>query len=133
MLVMLEMALIAALWGIAHRQLVGTMRFLTTMNQQGQTQINSSQNADAYKPLAQALSLLETGDPPSNPFVCNATILTSSGPAYFLVTFYQPTDGGSSSGTSNNESWTVTSTQQTVASSDLANWNSNLMPSTFSN
>ena len=128
MLVILEVALIAALWGIAHRQLVGTMRFLTTMNQQARA--STSQDADGYKPLARALSLLETGDPPdggSGVYTCNTTILTNSGPAYFLITYQkQPPSPGSS-----NESWTVTSTQQALGSSDMAGWNSNLMPSTF--
>ena len=136
MLVMLEMGLIAALWGVAHRQLVGTTRFLTTLNLQGQTQINSSRDVDAYKPLARALSLLETGDPPdggSGFYSCNVTILTLSGAAYFLVTFQkQPADTGPS-GSSNNETWTVTSIQRDVDGPGLADWNSNLMPPTFSN
>jgi hypothetical protein len=129
MLVLLEVALIAALWGIAHRQLVSTMRFLTAMNQQGQSQ--STQNVDGYKPLARALSLLETGDPkyqgqPVNPFTCNVTILTSSGPAYFTIVYLKGTDVSGSS----NETWTVTSSQQFPTSlSEAATWDT--MPPTF--
>jgi hypothetical protein len=132
MLVILEVALMAALWGIAFRQLATTSRMLDYLNQQGQTQLASSQTVDGYKPLARALSLLETGEPPdggTGVYTCNATILTSSGPAYFLITYQKQTDdpGGSNS---SNESWTVTSVQQfPTSSSEAANWDT--MPSTF--
>jgi hypothetical protein len=129
MVVMLEAALMAALWGIAFRQLASTTRMLDFLNQQGQTQLASSQNVDGYKPLARALSLLETGEPPdggTGVYVCNATVLTSSGPAYFLIT-YQKQDGSSGS---SNEGWTVTSVQQFPTSSQqAANWDT--MPATF--
>jgi hypothetical protein len=129
MLVILEVALMAALWGIAFRQLSSTMRMLDYLNQQGQPQLGSSQNVDGYKPLARALSLLETGEPPDGGtgfYTCNATILTSSGPAYFLIVYQKVEDGSSSS----NESWTVTSTQQYPSSSaQAASWDN--MPATF--
>jgi hypothetical protein len=130
MLVILEVALIASLWGIAFRQLAATARMLDYLDQQGQTQLDPTQDVDGYKPLARALSLLETGEPPdggSGVYTCNATILTSSGPAYFLIT-YQKQDG-QASGTS-NESWTVTSVQQfPTSSAQAAAWDT--MPATF--
>jgi hypothetical protein len=129
MLVMLEVALMAALWGIAFRQLTATTRMLDYLNQQGQTQLGSSQVVDGYKPLARALSLLETGEPPdggTGVYTCNATILNASGPAYFLITYQKSTDESNSS----NETWTVTSVQQFPSSaSQAANWDT--MPATF--
>ncbi len=128
MLVMLEVALIAALWGIAHRQLTSTMRFLTQFSP---VQVSPSLN-DAYKPLARALSLLETGDPPvphvdgqQRYYACNATILTANGPAYFTVTYVESPGGSSSAGTT----WTVTSAQQYPTGAAAATWDT--MPSTF--
>jgi hypothetical protein len=132
MLVMLEVGLMAALWGIAFRQLATTTRMLDYLNQQGQTQLGSTQNVDGYKPLARALSLLVTGEPPdggTGVYTCNATILTSAGPAYFLITYQKSTDhpGGSSA---SNESWTVTSTQQFPTSpAQATSWDT--MPATF--
>ena len=126
MLVILEMALIAALWGIAFRQLAATSRALDYLNQSNPTQLGTNQTIDAYKPLARALSLLETGDPPdggSGVYVCNTTIMTTSGPTYFLIT-YQRQDG-----TGNNEVWTVTASQAFPDPSEAPGWDN--MPSTF--
>jgi predicted small integral membrane protein len=37
--------------------------------------------------LARGLALLETGSPPSDPYVCSVVINTSAGPRSFTVTF----------------------------------------------
>ena len=132
MLVMIEVALIAGLWGIAHRQLVATMRFLAAMNQQAQAA--GLRQADGFKPLARALSLLETGDPtyqgqPVDVFTCNVTVLTGSGPAYFTVTYQKQAQVAGSDG----ETWAVSSTRHQVSDGEMAGWNANLMPSSFAN
>ena len=131
MLVMLQMALIAALWGIAYRQLTATTRFLSQFTQ---SQTTSSSNNDGYRPLARALSLLETGDPPGvgphvdgqqRYYTCNATILTATGPAYFTISYAEQPGGSSAAG----YTWIVTSTQSQTTPSDPSTWDN--MPSTF--
>ena len=132
MLVMLEVGLIAALWGIAHRQLTSTMRFLTQFGASGQAPGQTAPVAgnDSLKPLARALSLLETGDPPdggSGVYTCNATLLVASGPAYFTITYLKAPGGSPASG----ETWSVSSTQQAPDPSQAATWDT--MPPTFGN
>jgi hypothetical protein len=120
MLVVVQMTLLISLWGVAYRQLGAAMRLLKAMN--GTTPAVS----DGYKPLALALAALETGDPPSSGQTYSCSILTPTGPAYFLVTFLMPTDKPNPDA-SGNETWTV-STQQ-VDQSGSSGWPT--LPSSF--
>jgi hypothetical protein len=104
MLVVVQMTLLIALWGVAYRQLGATMRLIAAMP--GGTPTVS----DGYKSLALALALLETGDPPANGQTYSCSILTPSGPTYFLITFLSTTDNPNPDN-SQNEKWTVSSQQ----------------------
>ena len=104
MLVVVQMTLLVALWGVAYRQLGAAMRLISAMPG------GSPAVSDGYKPLALALAALETGDPPASGQTYSCTILTPNGPAYFLVTFLSSTDSPNPD-QSQNEKWTVSSKQ----------------------
>ena len=113
MLVVVQMTILIALWGVAYRQLAATMRLLSSLPG-GTIQVD-----DGYKPLALALALLETGAPANDVESYTTKIITSNGPAYFLVTFLK-SDEASNPDHSANENWTVSSRQ--IDRSELGNW-----------
>jgi hypothetical protein len=113
MLVIVQMTLLIALWGVAYRQLGATMRLIAAMPG------NTPSTSNGYKPLALALALLQTGDPPANGQTYACSILTPNGPAYFLVTFLSSTDNPNPD-QSQNERWTVSSQQ--VVQTGLTGW-----------
>lgn len=120
MLVVVQMTLLIALWGVAYRQLGAAMRLISAMPG------GSPTVSDGYKPLALALAALETGDPPASGQTYACTILTPTGPAYFVVTFLSSSDNPNPDN-SKNEKWTVSSQQ--VAQGGLGNWPA--LPSSF--
>jgi hypothetical protein len=83
--------LFTALLSIAYQQLQSAV-LVETVNEQESLRDQGSVQAVAY-----GLELLETGTPPSDPYVCGVTIQTTMGPHSFVVTF-------ASNGTSG---WTV--------------------------
>ena len=103
MLVVVQMTLLMALWGVAYRQLGAAMRLIAAMPG------GAPAVGDGFKPVALAVALLETGDPISGT-TYSCTILTTSGPAYYLIAFKSSTDGANPD-QSANEKWTVTTTQ----------------------
>jgi hypothetical protein len=120
MLVVVQMTLLIALWGVAYRQLGSTMRLIAAMPG------TNPAVSDGYKPMALALALLETGDPPANGQTYSCSILTPSGPTYFLVTFLSTSDNPNPDN-SRNEKWTVSSQQ--IAQGDAGGWPT--LPSSF--
>jgi hypothetical protein len=78
---------------LAYGQLATLLRTQTARARQVQRDQGSTVAAAA------GLALLETGLPPTNPYVCGATIDMPSGPASFTVTFASSAGG----------TWTVTS------------------------
>jgi hypothetical protein len=116
MLVVMEMLLLLALWGVAYRQLASAMRLVNVL---AKTQPSGTPQL-ANKPVARALILLETGDPPGDAYVCGVAIQGTGGPAYFLVSF-TPAEGSLSPGApSGSKQWTVHSIQ--VQQSDLTGY-----------
>ena len=77
--------------------------------------LQSRRDEGSIQALARGLALLETGFPPSDPYMGGVIINTSTGPRSFTVTF--ASEGG------NN--WSVLSTPT------AANENPPTMPSTF--
>jgi len=101
--------LFAALLGMAYQQLQSAV-LIETVNEQ-----EAQRDQGSVQALALGLQLLETGTPPSDPYVCGVTVQTATGPSSYVVTF---TANGSSS-------WTVQAARlQTGQSPDP-------MPSTF--
>ena len=81
LLVVVFMVLFFALWSVAYHQMAADLRFEAVQAQRVLRDEGSTQA------LAQALALLETGLPPSQPYACGVTVNTSTGPRSFAVTF----------------------------------------------
>ena len=81
MLVLVFIVLFLALLGVAYRQTAAALRIESVRSLQIQ------RDEGSIHALARALALLETGNPPSDPYVCGVTITTSTGPHSFTVTF----------------------------------------------
>lgn len=79
------------LLGVACRQTAGALRVEAVRKQQ------AVRDQGSVHALARGMALLETGRPPSNPYVCGLSIDTPLGVRAYKVTF-------TSSG---NDSWTV--------------------------
>jgi len=81
MLVLVTVALALSFYSLAHRQVAAALR--------AETLSVSLEHRDegGLHALAQAITLLETGDPPSTPYVCKTTITTTSGPREYAVTY----------------------------------------------
>jgi hypothetical protein len=120
MLVVVQMTLLVAIWGVAYRQLGAAMRLISAMPG------SSPAVGDGFKPLALAITLLETGDPPSSGLTYTCSLLTAGGPEYFLITFTSSSDG-SNPDASSNEKWTVSSQQ--VSESGLGSYSP--LPASF--
>jgi len=92
MMVLLFNVLFVALLGVAWRHTASALRLATVREKQTQ------RDEGCLHALALAMRRLETGLPPSTPYVCIATIDTRDGPRSFTVTFTQQTEP---------EKWTI--------------------------
>jgi hypothetical protein len=81
MLVFVFLVLFLLFLGMAYAQLTSALRIETAHAQQ------VVRDQGAIPAVAQGLALLETGLPPSNPYVCATTITGSTGARSFTVTF----------------------------------------------
>ena len=81
MLTMFFSLLFLSLLGVAWRGTASALR--------GQSirEIQTRRDEGTIPALARAMRLLETGPPPSDPYVCGLTLDTSDGPRSFTVTF----------------------------------------------
>jgi hypothetical protein len=70
-----------ALLGLAYSQLAAALRVQTVCALQAQ------RDQGSIPALARGLALLETGSPPSEPYICAVTINTPTGPCSYTVTF----------------------------------------------
>lgn len=109
LLVLLFLVLMFSLMALAYGQLGAALRLETARAQQTQRDEGSLQA------LAKGLALLETGLPPTDPYVCGVVVTTSTGTSSFTVTF--TSEGG------NN--WSVHSAPTVVSE------NPQPMPSSF--
>ena len=80
-LVLIFVVLFLSLLGVAWRRVASVLRVSSVRAAQVQ------RDEGSILALARALHLLETGLPPSSPYVCGVTINTSTGPRTFTVTF----------------------------------------------
>jgi hypothetical protein len=108
-LVLFFSVLFLGLVGIAYRELCTAIRLQSLRAAQ------ADRDEGAIQALARGLYLLETGLPPSNPYVCATTVDTSSGAHEYTVTF--ASQGGTS--------WTVSVTPTLPGDTPQA------MPATF--
>jgi len=94
MLVLVFLALLLTLWGLSYRQVASALRIQTLRSQ------FTFRDQGNLQALAQGLTLLQSGIPPTDPYVCATTIQMPSGSASYTLTF------------SSNEPnvWTVQST-----------------------
>ena len=81
MTVSVFLVLMLALTSVVHRHLSSTLRI-----EKARVQAQRRDEALIHA-LARALDLLETGLPPSDPYVCATTIDTSQGPESITVTY----------------------------------------------
>jgi hypothetical protein len=109
MLVFVFLVLFLMFLGMAYAQLTSALRIETAHAQQ------VVRDQGSIPAVARGLALLETGLPPSNPYVCAVTITGLTGARSFTVTF--TLEGG------NN--WSVR------AAPTVPNENPQPMPSTF--
>ena len=80
-LVLLFMALMLSLSSVLYRQLGATLRVESVRAAQ------VVRDEGSLRALALALALMETGLPPSSPYICGVMIETSIGPRDYTVTF----------------------------------------------
>ncbi len=81
LLVLAFVLLFLAILGIAFRQIGAALRIESTRVQQVE------RDEGSVHALARGLALLETGLPPTSPYVGAVTIVTSTGPHSYTVTF----------------------------------------------
>jgi hypothetical protein len=81
LLVLLFLVLMFSLMAFAYGQLGAALRLETARAQQMQRDEGSIQA------LGKGLALLETGLPPTDPYVCGVAVNTSTGSSSFTVTF----------------------------------------------
>jgi hypothetical protein len=81
LLVLVFVLLFLSLLGVVYRQATAALLIETAHAQQVQ------RDEVSVHAVARGVKLLETGLPPSNPYVCGGTIPTSTGPRSFTVTF----------------------------------------------
>jgi hypothetical protein len=81
MLVIISVVVLLLLYSVAYRHTAAALRVETARVQQRQ------RDEGTMYALARAIALLETGLPPSDPYVCGVTINTPTGPSPFIVTF----------------------------------------------
>ena len=81
MLVTITVVLLLLLFGLVHRYTMAALRIETVRTLQQQ------RDEGTVHAIARGLALLETGLPPSSPYDCEVTILTSAGASPYKVTF----------------------------------------------
>ena len=81
MMVLVFLVMFLAFLGVAMRRMAGLLRTETVHA------IQVQRDQGSIHALARALTLLETGLPPTNPYVCAVTIVTSTGSRSLTVTF----------------------------------------------
>lgn len=81
LLVLIFLALVLSLYSLSYRHTAAALRVEATRTLQLQ------RDEGSVHALAMGLALLETGLPPSNPYICAVTIDTSTGERSFTVTF----------------------------------------------
>jgi len=81
MLVLVFLALLLTLWGVSYRQVASALRIQSVRSQYT---LRDQGNLQA---LAQGLTLLQSGVPPTDPYVCATTIQMPSGTQSFTLTF----------------------------------------------
>ena len=86
-LVLVFIALLLTFYSVAYRHVAAALRVETARSLLGE------RDAGAVHALARGLALLETGLPPSDPYVCEATIGTPPDEVSFTVTFTSPGEG----------------------------------------
>ncbi len=110
-LVLVFLVLMLSLSGVAYRQIGSALRVESIRSAQ------ATRDEGSLQALARGLTLLGTGVPPTNPYVCGATIGTSTGLRTFTVTMSSEVDS----------QWVVSSTPTPVGD------NPDPMPETFFN
>jgi hypothetical protein len=81
LLVLIFIVLFLTLLGTGWRYMGSAVRIATARSVQIQ------RDEGSIHALAKAMRLLETGLPPTSPYICGALITTSSGPCNYTVTF----------------------------------------------
>jgi hypothetical protein len=87
MMVLVFLVLFLAVLGVCYRHIAAMLR-IESVNQ-----IRIVHDQGCVEVLARAMALLESGLPPSNPFVCGATQTTSIGPKTMKIAFSLREDG----------------------------------------
>ena len=80
-IVLVFIVLFFSLWSVAYRQTAAALRAESVQSNRVRRDEGTTQA------LARGLALLETGVPPSNPYVRGVTVNTSTGSRRFTVTF----------------------------------------------
>lgn len=86
-LVLVFLALMLSIYGVAYRHVAAALRI-----EKARTLL-TQRNEGSIEALARGLTLLETGFPPSDPYVCAVSIDTTAGTRSFTVT-YASEEGG---------------------------------------
>ena len=94
-IVVIFIVLFSALLGVVFRELAGALRIETLHT------LEVQRDTGSIVALAQALTLLQTGVPPTSPYVCYTTIGASPNSQNFIVTF------SSSDSTTPQQHWKV--------------------------
>lgn len=81
MIVVVFVVLLLLLYSVAYRYTTSALRIETART------LQKERDEGTLQALARGLALLETGLPPSDPYVCGVTINTPTGPRSFTVTF----------------------------------------------
>lgn len=79
-LVLIFMLMLLSLLSLAYRHVGAALRVESVRSAQG------TRDEGSLQAIAQALAVIGTGVPPSNPYVCGVTINTSAGPRSFTLT-----------------------------------------------
>ncbi len=98
LLVLAFLVVFLSLLGMSYSQLASSLRMETVRAQQKQ------RDEGSIHALALGVALLETGYPPSSPYVCGVDMATSTGVYSFTVTF--ASEGG--------DAWSVNSARTQV-------------------
>jgi hypothetical protein len=85
-LVTIFMVLMLSLVGVAYRRIGAALRVESVRSQQ------LLRDQGSLQALAAALALLETGSPPSNPYVCGTTVMTVAGLRSYTITMSSDAD-----------------------------------------
>jgi hypothetical protein len=109
MIVVVSLVLFLALWGVTFRQTASVIRVASVQT------LRLQRDQGSVQAVAYGVTLLETGLPPTSPYVGAVVIQTPTGPRSFTVTF--SFEGGTN--------WSV------YATPTAAGDNPSLLPSSF--